>query len=160
MRPTGRPRRWTGCRRVALGSEQGAVGAEAVLAMLVIVPVLLAVIAFAQMLGAWQAQNHVAAAAARQVAQEGGDSAALRARVAADLAAAGLAADDVRLTIQPATVDWREAVRMASSYPARALGVADRRGYLFPGYRADLVEFDQDMVLHRTWVAGVPTEFV
>ena len=85
-------------------------GAEAVLAMLVIVPVLLAVIAFAQMLGAWQAQNHVAAAAARQVAQEGGDSAALRARVAADLAAAGLDADDVLLTVQPATVDWREAV--------------------------------------------------
>ena len=85
-------------------------GAEAVLAMLVIVPVLLAVIAFAQMLGAWQAQNHVAAAAARQAAQEGGDSAALRARVAADLAAAGLDVDDVRLTIQPATVDWREPV--------------------------------------------------
>ncbi len=110
MRPTGRPRRWVGRRRVALGSEQGAVGAEAVLAMLVIVPVLLAVIAFAQMLGAWQAQNHVAAAAARQVAQEGGDSAALRARVAADLAAAGLDADDVLLTVQPATVDWREPV--------------------------------------------------
>ena len=110
MRPTGRPRRWTGRRRVAFGSEHGAVGAEAVLAMLVIVPVLLAVIAFAQMLGAWQAQNHVAAAAARQAAQEGGDSAALRARVATDLAAAGLDVDDVLLTIQPATVDWREPV--------------------------------------------------
>ena len=105
-----RPRWWVRCRHVALGSDQGAVGAEAVLAMLVIVPVLLAVIAFAQMLGAWQAQNHVAAAAARQAAQEGGDSAALRARVATDLAAAGLDGDDVLLTIQPATVDWREPV--------------------------------------------------
>ena len=92
------------------GSEHGAVGAEAVLAMLVIVPVLLAVIAFAQLLGAWQAQNHVAAAAARQAAQEGGDSAALRARVAADLAAAGLETGDVQLTIHPAAVDWREPV--------------------------------------------------
>ena len=68
--------------------------------------------------------------------------------------------DAVRNTMRMAGLDWREAVRMASAYPARALGVADRRGYLFPGYRADLVEFDQDMVLHRTWVAGVPTEFV
>ncbi len=85
-------------------------GAEAVLAMLVIVPVVLAVIAGAQMLGACQAQNHVAAATARQVAQKGGDSAALRARVVADLVAAGLNADDVFLTIEPATVDWREPV--------------------------------------------------
>ena len=68
--------------------------------------------------------------------------------------------DAVRNTMRVAGLDWREAVRMASAYPARALGVADRRGYLFPGYRADLVEFDQDMVLHRTWVAGVPTKFV
>ena len=30
--------------------------------------------------------------------------------MAADLAAAGLDADDVGLTVQPATVDWREAV--------------------------------------------------
>ena len=67
--------------------------------------------------------------------------------------------DAVRNTMRMAGLDWREAVRMASSYPAHALGVADRRGYLFPRYRADLVEFDQDMVLHRTWVAGVPTEF-
>ena len=66
----------------------------------------------------------------------------------------------VRNTMRMAGVDWREAVRMASSYPARALGVADRRGYLIPGYRADLVEFDQKMMLHRTWVGGVPTKFV
>ena len=93
-----------------LGRERGSVGAEAVLAMLVVVPVLLAVIVFAQTLDAWQAQNHVAAAAARLAAQEGGDSAALRARVAAELQAAGLEPDQVVLTIEPATVDWREPV--------------------------------------------------
>ena len=61
----------------------------------------------------------------------------------------------VRNTALMTGVDWFEAVRMASTYPARALGVADRRGYLMPGYRADLVEFDQAMVLHRTWIGGV-----
>ena len=76
--------------------------------MLVVVPVLVAVIVFAQTLDAWQAQNHVAAAAARQAAQEGGDSAGLRSRVAADLVTAGLDPQSVSLTIQPAVVDWRE----------------------------------------------------
>lgn len=78
--------------------------------MLVIVPVLVSLIVFAQTLDTWQAQNHVAAAAARQAAQEGGDSRALRARVVADLAAAGLDPRSVSLTIQPATVDWRQPV--------------------------------------------------
>ena len=78
--------------------------------MLVVVPVLVAVIVFAQTLDAWQAQNHVAAAAARQAAQEGGDSAALRGRVAADLATAGLDPASVSVVIEPSAVDWREPV--------------------------------------------------
>lgn len=53
---------------------------------------------------------------------------------------------------------WTKAVRMASSYPARAIGVADRRGFLARGYRADLVELNEDMSLHRTWVSGAPPE--
>ncbi|MCY3748471.1 MAG: hypothetical protein OXG64_04165 [Chloroflexi bacterium] len=105
-----KPRRRIGRRRLGLGPERGAVGAEAVLAMLVIVPLLVAMIVFAQTLDAWQAQNHVAAAAARQVAQEGGDSAALRGRVAADLATAGLDPASVSIVIEPAAVDWREPV--------------------------------------------------
>ena len=104
------PRRRFGRPWPGLGAEHGAVGAEAVLAMLVIVPVLAAVIVFAQTLDAWQAQNHVAAAAARQAAQEGGDSAALRGRVAADLATAGLDPASVSVAIEPAAVDWREPV--------------------------------------------------
>ena len=64
--------------------------------------------------------------------------------------------DAVRNAMRMAGLDWREAVRMASSYPARAIGVDDRRGFIRPGYAADLVELDRDMVLHRTWVAGVP----
>ncbi len=105
-----RPRRGLGRRRPGLGAERGAVGAEAVLSLLVIVPVLVAVIVFAQTLDAWQAQNHVAAAAARQAAQAGGDSAALRDRVAADLTTAGLDPASVSVVIEPAAVDWREPV--------------------------------------------------
>ena len=108
-----------GRRRLSLGGERGAVGAEAVLAMLVIVPVLAAVIVFAQTLDAWQAQNHVAAAAARQAAQQGGDSAALRAQVAADLATAGLDPETVSITIEPAVVDWREPLTVELSSTQR-----------------------------------------
>ena len=49
-----------------------------------------------------------------------------------------------------------EAVKMASCNPARAIGLANRRGYIYPGYSADFVELDENMMLHRTWVAGEP----
>ncbi len=103
----------------SLGGEHGSVGAEAVLAMLVIVPILAAVIVFAQTLDAWQAQNHVAAAAARQAAQEGGDSAALRDRVAADLATAGLDPKTVSISVEPVVVDWREPLTVELSSTQR-----------------------------------------
>ena len=62
----------------------------------------------------------------------------------------------VRNMIALTGVHWTEAVRMASSYPARAIGVADRRGYIYRGYSADLLELDSDMALCRIWRAGVP----
>ena len=64
----------------------------------------------------------------------------------------------VRNTIALTGIDWTEAVRMASSYPARTLGIADRCGHIARGNQADLAEFDGDMVLHRTWVGGVPKD--
>ena len=64
----------------------------------------------------------------------------------------------VRNMIALTGVHWAEAVRMASSYPARTIGVADRRGYICPGYHADLLELNPDMTLHRIWRAGVPIE--
>ena len=36
----------------------------------------------------------------------------------------------VRNIMELTSLDWPEALRMASSYPARAIGVADRRGYI------------------------------
>ena len=64
--------------------------------------------------------------------------------------------DAVRNIMELTSLDWPEALRMASSYPARAIGVADRRGYILPGYRADLLELEENMTLYRTWIAGVP----
>ena len=64
--------------------------------------------------------------------------------------------DAVRNAMRFAALDWREALRMASSYPARMLNTDSRRGFIRSGYAADFVELDEDMNLHRTWIAGVP----
>ncbi|MCY4478195.1 MAG: N-acetylglucosamine-6-phosphate deacetylase [Gammaproteobacteria bacterium] len=64
--------------------------------------------------------------------------------------------DAVRNVMRFADLDWTEAVRMASSYPARAIGVDKERGFIRPGYAADFVELGDDMALHRTWSGGEP----
>ena len=49
-----------------------------------------------------------------------------------------------------------EAIRMASTNPARLLGL-DHLGEIKEGLRADLVQFtleDGNMVIEKTWVAG------
>jgi N-acetylglucosamine-6-phosphate deacetylase len=43
---------------------------------------------------------------------------------------------------------------MASLYPARVLGLEQRLGRISPGYRADLVHFDDAFTVHHTWLAG------
>ena len=60
----------------------------------------------------------------------------------------------VRNAVAMLGVTLREALRMASLYPARFLGLDDRLGLLAPGYRADLVLLDQDLRPCATWVAG------
>ena len=48
-----------------------------------------------------------------------------------------------------------EALRLASTAPARFLGLDTRLGRLLPGYRADLVAFDPAaMTVRGTWIAG------
>ncbi len=56
-------------------------------------------------------------------------------------------------------VEWglaplSEAVRMASTIPARVLGLGDRKGRIAPGYDADLVALDTELAVVRTWVGG------
>ena len=60
----------------------------------------------------------------------------------------------VRNAAQFADIDVYEALRMASSYPAEAIGVAAELGYIRAGYRANLVELDDGLQVCRTWVDG------
>jgi N-acetylglucosamine-6-phosphate deacetylase len=50
-----------------------------------------------------------------------------------------------------------DAVTMASTTPARLLGLADRVGALSPGLRADVVVLAPDLTLKRVLRAGLPT---
>lgn len=63
-------------------------------------------------------------------------------------------ADGVRLLVQQVGVSLADAVRMAASSPARALGVDHVKGTLEAGKDADVVVFDQDLTVRATIVAG------
>lgn len=60
----------------------------------------------------------------------------------------------VRNCIDMLHLDWQEAVRMASTYPAAHLGVDDELGYISPGYRANLVLVDTEFNVCETWIDG------
>jgi len=49
---------------------------------------------------------------------------------------------------------FEEAVRMASLYPAQALGVGDTHGHLAPGAVASFVHLDTAHAVRATWIAG------
>ena len=53
-----------------------------------------------------------------------------------------------------AKIGIAEALRMASLYPARAMGLANCLGRIRPGYIANLVDIDEDLAVHATWCAG------
>ena len=64
-------------------------------------------------------------------------------------------ASAVRNCVHLLDVPLTQALRFASTNPARFLGLGDRLGKLAPGMRADMVAIDPDRVeVHRTWVAG------
>jgi N-acetylglucosamine-6-phosphate deacetylase len=62
--------------------------------------------------------------------------------------------DAVRNIARFGGVDRFEALRMASAYPAAALGMDDTLGYVRQGYRADLIEIDNKFRVVRSWVQG------
>jgi N-acetylglucosamine-6-phosphate deacetylase len=49
-----------------------------------------------------------------------------------------------------------EALRMASLYPAEAMGIADTFGHLSPGAVASFVHLSEDRQVHSTWINGNP----
>ena len=67
--------------------------------------------------------------------------------------------DAVMYLVGSGLVDLEEAVRMASSYPAAALGVDDRYGYVKPGYRANLLALDDDFDVVLSVIDGEPERF-
>ena len=60
----------------------------------------------------------------------------------------------VRNTVQLLGVPLEEASRMASTYPAQFLGLANQYGRIAPGYRADLVALDEGLQVINTWIGG------
>ncbi len=63
--------------------------------------------------------------------------------------------DAVNNTARFAAVDWFEAVRMASLYPACALGLGARLGRIRPGAKASFVALDGRRNVTGVWVDGV-----
>lgn len=61
----------------------------------------------------------------------------------------------VRNLVQVVGVDLADAVRFASTNPARLMGCADR-GVLEVGARADIVALDDDLQVAQVWIAGEP----
>jgi N-acetylglucosamine-6-phosphate deacetylase len=59
----------------------------------------------------------------------------------------------VRNVVQHAGVSLEDAVRAASTTPARVVNAADR-GRIAPGCRADLVALDADLRVSATWIGG------
>jgi N-acetylglucosamine-6-phosphate deacetylase len=68
---------------------------------------------------------------------------------ALDMAAA------VRNSVSLLGLDFAEAARMASQYPAEFLGLGHELGRIAPGYRANLVQIDDEFKVRRTWIEGV-----
>jgi len=64
----------------------------------------------------------------------------------------------VRNAMAFAPLDRLEALRMASLYPARALGLEGELGRIRAGCRASFVELDEAMNLRRCWIDGMPYE--
>lgn len=60
----------------------------------------------------------------------------------------------VRTMIQVAGVHLTEAVRMITATPARIIGVDDKKGSLVKGRDADIIIFDENIVINTTIVKG------
>jgi N-acetylglucosamine-6-phosphate deacetylase len=67
-------------------------------------------------------------------------------------------ASAVRIAVQSAAVPIDYALRSASLTPARFLGIADQRGTLTAGARADIVALGSAFEVLDTWVGGVSRE--
>jgi N-acetylglucosamine-6-phosphate deacetylase len=60
----------------------------------------------------------------------------------------------VRNVVKWGVADLSDAVRMASTVPARVVGLSERKGRLATGYDADIIALDNDIKVVMTWVGG------
>jgi N-acetylglucosamine-6-phosphate deacetylase len=60
----------------------------------------------------------------------------------------------LRNLVQMGEFSLTDAVIMASTAPAASLDLADGRGRLRPGARADLVVLNQDLSVSAVWIGG------
>ncbi|KRG67626.1 N-acetylglucosamine-6-phosphate deacetylase [Pseudoxanthomonas dokdonensis] len=60
----------------------------------------------------------------------------------------------VRNAVNLLGVSLPQAARMASTYPARFIGLGDSHGVIAAGYRADLVALDDQLNLQASWIDG------
>ncbi|WP_341938575.1 N-acetylglucosamine-6-phosphate deacetylase [Marinimicrobium sp. C2-29] len=65
----------------------------------------------------------------------------------------------VRNTVQRLDLPLEEALRMASLYPARMLGLDRELGRLAPGYRASLLAVDEPLQVRQSWIDGVSVSY-
>jgi N-acetylglucosamine-6-phosphate deacetylase len=63
----------------------------------------------------------------------------------------------VRNSVREAGIPADEALRMASTYPARVINLMDR-GEILPGYKADIVIFDGDFEIKMVFSNGEPVK--
>lgn len=64
-------------------------------------------------------------------------------------------ASAVANAIEQGRLDLPGAVRMASTTPARFLGLSGETGAIEVGLRADLIAMDQDFIVTASWIGGV-----
>jgi N-acetylglucosamine-6-phosphate deacetylase len=62
----------------------------------------------------------------------------------------------IRFMRDHAGINLEEALRMASLYPAEAIGMTGRKGRLTHGHDADFAVIDGDVNVVSTWIAGTP----
>jgi N-acetylglucosamine-6-phosphate deacetylase len=60
----------------------------------------------------------------------------------------------VRNCVEMLGLPLERAARMASTYPARFLGLDGEMGRIAEGYRANLVALDADLRVRATWIDG------
>ena len=65
----------------------------------------------------------------------------------------------VKNAIELVGLERSQAIRMASLYPAKAIGIASDVGRIRAGYRANLISINSDMEVNRSWIDGQVREY-